>query len=90
MKGFLRFIGALEFVFYIIGVFVLAFNIPLVELNILYFCLYLIFGPTIAVVLIAVAQILENTEINSIKLDKIGERLGLPTSNEEFTLPENK
>lgn len=77
MKGFLRFTGVLEFIFYVVGVFLLAFNIPLTGINIFYFCIYLIFGPTIAVLLFAVAQILENTEVNDSKLDKLNKKVDL-------------
>ncbi len=77
MKGFLRFTGVLEFIFYVVGVFLLAFNIPLTGINIFYFCLYLIFGPTIAVLLFAVAQILENTEINMSKTVKLNQKVDL-------------
>lgn len=77
MKSFLRFVGVLEFIFYVVGAFLLAFNIPLAGINIFYFCLYLIFGPTIAVLLFAVAQILENTETNESKINKLNKKVDL-------------
>ena len=77
MKGFLRFAGVIEFIFYIAGVIVYAFNVPLVGPNIFYFVLLIVLGPTVAVLLFAVAQILENTEVNESKLDKLSKKVDL-------------
>ena len=98
MKSFLRFVGVLEFILYVIGVFVLAFKVPLTGITIFYFCLYLIFGPTIAVLLFAVAQILENTEINMSKTVKLNQKIDLlvdklvdePTLKQESNKGNNK
>lgn len=82
MKGFLRFAGVVEFVLYVVGIFLMAFNIPLTGINIFYFCLYLLLGSVPAFVLFAIAQILENTEVNESKIDKLNRKLdrllGLP------------
>ena len=77
MKGFLRFAGVIEFILYIVGAIVYAFNVPLVGPNIFYFVLFIVLGPTIAVLLFAVAQILENTEVNDSKLDKLNKKVDL-------------
>ena len=77
MKGFLRFAGVIEFLLYIAGVIIYAFNVPLVGVNIFYFILFIVLGPTIAVLLFAVAQILENTEVNDSKLDKLNKKVDL-------------
>lgn len=77
MKGFLRFAGVVEFLLYIAGVIIYAFNVPLVGVNIFYFILFIVLGPTIAVLLFAVAQILENTEVNDSKLDKLNKKVDL-------------
>ena len=81
MKSFLRFIGALLFIFYVIGAFIYAFNVPLKDIFIFYFCIYLIFGPTLAVILFAVARILENTEINESKINKLNKKIDLLLSH---------
>lgn len=77
MKGFLKFAGVIEFLLYIAGVIIYAFNVPLVGVNIFYFILFIVLGPTIAVLLFAVAQILENTEVNDSKLDKLNKKVDL-------------
>ena len=77
MKGFLRFAGVIEFILYIVGAIVYAFNVPLVGPNIFYFVLFIVLGPTIAVLLFAVAQILENTETNESKIDKLNKKVDL-------------
>ena len=77
MKGFLRFAGVIEFALYVAGVIVYAFNVPLVGVNIFYFVLLILLGPTIAVLLFAVAQILENTETNESKIDKLSKKVDL-------------
>ena len=77
MKGFLRFAAVIEFLLYIAGVIIYAFNVPLVGPNIFYFVLFIVLGPTIAVLLFAVAQILENTEVNDSKLDKLNKKVDL-------------
>jgi len=77
MKGFLRFAGVIEFLLYIAGVIIYAFNVPLAGVNIFYFILFIVLGPTIAVLLFAVAQILENTEVNDSKLDKLNKKVDL-------------
>jgi len=77
MKGFLRFAAVIEFLLYIAGVIIYAFNVPLVGVNIFYFILFIVLGPTIAVLLFAVAQILENTEVNDSKLDKLNKKVDL-------------
>lgn len=77
MKGFLRFAGVIEFALYVAGVIVYAFNVPLVGVNIFYFVLLIVLGPTIAVLLFAVAQILENTETNESKIDKLNKKVDL-------------
>ena len=97
MKGFLRFAGVIEFVLYVVGIFLMAFNIPLTGINIFYFCLYLLLGSVPAFVLFAIAQILENTEVNESKIDKLNRKLdrllGLPdeeTNESEEESQENK
>ena len=77
MKGFLRFAAVIEFLLYVAGVIIYAFNVPLVGVNIFYFILFIVLGPTIAVLLFAVAQILENTEVNDSKLDKLNKKVDL-------------
>lgn len=77
MKGFLKFAGVIEFLLYVAGVIIYAFNVPLVGVNIFYFILFIVLGPTIAVLLFAVAQILENTEVNDSKLDKLNKKVDL-------------
>ena len=77
MKGFLKFAGVIEFLLYIAGVIIYAFNVPLVGVNIFYFILFIVLGPTIAVLLFAVSQILENTEANDSKLDKLNKKVDL-------------
>ncbi len=77
MKGFLKFAGVIEFLLYIAGVIIYAFNVPLVGVNIFYFILFIVLGPTIAVLLFAVAQILENTEVNESKLNKLNKKVDL-------------
>lgn len=77
MKGFLRFAAVIEFLLYIAGVIIYAFNVPLVGPNIFYFVLFIVLGPTVAVLLFAVAQILENTEVNDSKLDKLNKKIDL-------------
>ena len=70
MKGFLRFAGVIEFVLYVVGVVLFALYLPLVGAYIFYFCLLLILGSVPAVVLFAIAQILETTESTEIKVDR--------------------
>ena len=77
MNGFLRFAAVIEFLLYVAGVIIYAFNVPLVGVNIFYFILFIVLGPTIAVLLFAVAQILENTEVNDSKLDKLNKKVDL-------------
>ena len=55
----------------------MAFNIPLTGINIFYFCLYLLLGSVPAFVLFAVAQIIENTEVNESKLNKLNKKVDL-------------
>ena len=97
MKGFLKFAGVIEFVLYVVGIFLMAFNIPLAGINIFYFCLYLLLGSVPAFVLFAIAQILENTEVNESEIDKLNRKLdrllGLPdaeTNESEDEPQENK
>ena len=75
MKGFLRFVGVIEILAYIGGIIALILNIQLTGISIFYFVLYIILGPTFAVILFSIAQILENTEGTLEKLEKIEKQL---------------
>lgn len=75
MKGFLRFVGVIEILAYIGGIVALILNIQLTGISIFYFVLYIILGPTFAVILFSIAQILENTEGTIEKLEKIEKQL---------------
>ena len=75
MKGFLRFVGVVELLVYVGGIIALIINIPFTGINIFYFVLYIILGPTFAVILFSIAQILENTEDTLDRIDEIEEQL---------------
>ena len=78
MKEFLRFVGVIEILAYIGGIIALILNIQLTGISIFYFVLYIILGPTFAVILFSIAQILENTEGTLEKLEKIEKQLEAP------------
>ena len=71
MKGFLKFAGVVEILLYIAGIFVLAFTIKFVGINIFYFALYCAMGPTFGIICFAIAQIIENTEYTIDRLEEI-------------------
>lgn len=77
MRGFLRFIGVLLLFVYFAGIIIYAVNVPFRGLYIFYFVLYIIFGPTLAVILFAIARIIDNIEVNEIKIDKINKKVDL-------------
>lgn len=81
MKSFLRFVGIIEFIFYIVGAFIFAFTVVLHGIFIFYFCIYLIFAPTFAVILFAIARILENGEVNESKINKLNKKIDLLLSH---------
>ena len=86
MKGFLRFVGVIEILAYLVGIVMLIINIQFTGINIFYFVMYIILGPTFAVILFSIAQILENTEGTLEKLEKIEKQLektGAPVEAEE-------
>ena len=88
MKGFLRFVGVIEILAYIGGIVALILNIQLTGITIFYFVLYIILGPTFAVILFSIAQILENTEGTLEKLEKIEKQL--ETSKAPAEVKENQ
>ena len=77
MKTFLRFVGFLELIFYFVGAFIYAFNVRLEGMAIFYFCLYLIFGPLLAVILFAIAYLLESAESQDDQLRKINKKIDI-------------
>ena len=62
MKTFLRFIGILELIGYVVGLILLTINITLVGIYIFYYISYIIFAPVFGVICLSIAEILDRTE----------------------------
>ena len=77
MKSFLRFIGVIELIAYFAGVVIWVLNMPFVGILIFYFVIYLIMGPTFAVILFAIAALLDSAEYQEEQLRKINKKIDL-------------
>ncbi len=81
MKGFLRFAGAIQIIAYIVGIILLAINIPLKDIGIFYFIMYIAFVPFIPFVCFAIAEILDHKEAQLDKLNNINKNVSLLANN---------
>ena len=62
MKRFLGFVGVIQLLAYIVGIVLLAVYITFVGPNIAYFVLYVIFGPTMGILCLSVADLLDRVD----------------------------
>ena len=62
MRGFLRFIGIIEIIGYILGIILWFIYLPFSGWNILYFFIYLIFAPAFACVCFTCANLIDKNE----------------------------
>ena len=79
MKTFLRFVGAVELLAYLVGVVMLAINLKSQAATIFYFVLYVIFAPTIGVLCLCVASLLEIKDYQNSRIAVLEKKLGIKT-----------
>ena len=79
MKGFLRFVGIIELLAYFVGIILLAMNLNSHAATIFYFVLYIIFAPTIGILCLCVASLLETKEYQESRIAVLESKLGIKT-----------
>lgn len=77
MKGFLRFVGVVELLAYFVGIILLAINLNSQFVTIFYFALYIIFAPTIGILCLCVASLLESREYLEERIQEVEKKLGI-------------
>lgn len=71
MRGFLRFVGVIELIGYFCGIIAWFFVLPFAGWNILYFIIYLVFGPALACLFFSVASLIDDKEQLKTKVEKL-------------------
>ena len=77
MKEFLRFVGIVELLVYFVGIILLAMNLNLQAVTIFYFVLYIIFAPTISILCLCVASLLETKQYQEARIAVLESKLGI-------------
>ncbi len=79
MKGFLRFVGVVELLAYFVGIILLGINLNSQAVTIFYFVLYIIFAPTIGILCLCVASLLETRQYQEARIAVLESKLGIKT-----------